>query len=450
MKLNSRIEIPAAVQKILLQILKNGYEAYVVGGCVRDSLLNRVPKDWDICTSAYPDQISSIFSGEKVLSTGLQHGTVTLVRENIPYEITTFRIESSYSDGRHPDSVVFTGRLKTDLLRRDFTINAMAANVDGTVIDYHGGIKDIQNGIIRCVGAPNDRFSEDSLRILRALRFSAKYGFTINSVTAMAMHENKLLLKKISQERITSEFRRIVEFAKKDLLLDFKDIISVIIPEMEKCIGFQQKNTHHKYDVYEHIATAVSLAPHEEILRLALFFHDIGKPTSYTEDSCGIGHFYGHAVVGTELTEKIMKRMRFDNNTIKSVAQLVKNHDLVLNPTPTFARRIINRFGRETVLELLEVMSADKRAQSDNSDRNQTLESIEYLKHLINQFAKEASIISIRSLAVNGNDVMAIGYPQGPEVGQILNKLLNHVLEYPDENKKDILLALASNWKAQP
>lgn len=450
MKLNNRIEIPAAVQKILLQILKNGYEAYVVGGCVRDSLLNRAPKDWDICTSASPEQVCSIFKNEKILPTGLQHGTVTLVRENVPYEITTFRVDGNYSDGRHPDFVAFTNQLEKDLFRRDFTINAMAASVDGKIIDYHGGIKDIQKGIIRCVGNPKDRFFEDSLRILRALRFSAKYGFSIDENTAMAMREARLLLKKISQERITSEFRRIVEFAKKDLLLDFKDIISVIIPEMGKCIGFQQKNTHHAYDVFEHIVTAVNFAPRKEVIRLALFFHDIGKPNSYTEDKDGIGHFYGHAVVGTELTEKIMKRMRFDNNTIKSVVQLVKNHDLVLNPTPTFARRIINRFGRETVLELLEVMSADKRAQSDNSDRNQTLESIEYLKHLVNQFAKEASIISIRSLAVNGNDVMAIGYPQGSEVGQILNKLLNYVLEYPDENKKDILLALASNWKAQP
>lgn len=441
--MKNKIKIPETVKDILIKLNENSFQAFVVGGCVRDSLLGRMPKDWDICTDATPNEVKTVFKGEKIIDTGLKHGTVSLLRNDVPYEITTFRSDGNYTDGRHPDNVQYVKTLKEDLFRRDFTINAMAADRDGNIIDYNGGLKDLEYMKIRCVGNPNDRFSEDSLRILRALRFAARYGFNISCSTKNAIHQNKELLNNISQERITDEFRQIIRFADKKLLLEFADIIEIIIPEIGKCRGFKQNNPHHIYDVYEHIVTSVDTTIFSETIRLALLFHDIGKPYTYIEDEKGIGHFPKHAIVGAEMANKIMKRMRFDNKTIDEVILLIKNHDITIVPSLPFARRTLRRLGVGQTLDLLEVIWRDKTAQSNNPDRDKTLKDIITLDRYIEQVLDEQNCLSVKDLALNGNNLKEIGVPEGPQIGELLSSLLDFVIDNPEKNRKDILLTEA-------
>ena len=436
----TKILIPEEVKSILSKLNNSGYEAYAVGGCARDSLIGKTPKDWDICTSAMPKEVERVFSGEKIIETGLKHGTVTLVRNNILYEITTFRTDGKYTDGRHPDNVQYVTSLREDLLRRDFTINAMAVDKEGNIIDLNGGLDDLKQKKIRCVGNPNDRFKEDSLRILRALRFAARYRFNIDYSTKSAIHQSKVLLKNISQERITSEFRQIISYADKHLLMEFSDVIEIIVPEIKESIGFEQNNPHHIFDVYEHTITAIDNAAQNETIRLALFFHDIGKPKTYIEDENNIGHFPRHPIVGAEMTEDIMRKMRFDNKIVNRVILLVENHDLNIAPSLSFARRLINKFGEEFIFELLEVMKCDKSAQSSNTDKEKTLLNIFILEKYIKQALNEKNCFSLKDLAVNGNDLKEFGIPEGPYLGKILKKLLDFVLENPDKNNKEFLL----------
>lgn len=436
----TKILIPEEVKSILSELNNSGYEAYAVGGCVRDSLIGKAPKDWDICTSATPKEVEMVFSGEKIIETGLKHGTVTLVRNNISYEITTFRTDGKYTDGRHPDNVRYVTSLREDLIRRDFTINAMAVDKEGNIIDLNGGLDDLKQKKIRCVGNPNDRFKEDSLRILRALRFAARYRFNIDYSTKNAIHQSKVLLKNISQERITSEFRQIISYADKHLLMEFSDVIEIIVPEIKESIGFEQNNSHHIFDVYGHTITAIDNAAQNETIRLALFFHDIGKPKTYIEDENNIGHFPKHPIVGAEMTEDIMRRMRFDNKIVNRVVLLVENHDLNIAPSLSFARRLINKFGEEFIFELLEVMKCDKSAQSSNTDKEKTLLNIFILEKYIKQALNEKNCFSLKDLAVNGNDLKELGIPEGPYLGKILKKLLDFVLENPDKNNKEFLL----------
>lgn len=352
----TKITIPTDVFSMLSILNENGFEAYAVGGCVRDSLLGKIPHDWDICTNAVPDEVKNVFVDYDIIETGLKHGTLTVKGEDDFYEITTFRIDGDYSDGRHPDNISFVKSLGADLARRDFTVNAMAADKEGNIIDYNNGIKDLNQKLIRCVGNPDERFREDSLRILRALRFAARYNFRIENQTKEAIHRNKKLLENISQERITSEFRQIIRFANKEILMEFSDVIETIIPEIGNCIGFHQNNPHHIYNVYEHIATAVDFAIFNENIRLALLFHDIGKPKTYIEDDRGIGHFPRHTVIGSEMTQNILERMRFDKKTTEKVVTLVKYHDMVISTTPAFTRRMLGKLGKEYVFDLMEVM----------------------------------------------------------------------------------------------
>lgn len=442
--MENKIKIPETVKDILIKLNENSFQAFVVGGCVRDFLLGRTPKDWDICTDATPNEVKTVFEGEKIIDTGLKHGTVSLLRNNVPYEITTFRTDGNYTDGRHPDNVQYVKTLKEDLFRRDFTINAMAADRDGNIIDYNGGLKDLEHMKIRCVGNPNDRFREDSLRILRALRFAARYRFDISCSTKNAIHQNKKLLNNISQERITTEFRQIIRFADKKLLLEFADIIEIVIPEIGKCRGFKQNNPHHIYDVYEHIVTSVDTNIFSEPIRLALLFHDIGKPYTYVEDEKGIGHFPKHAIIGAEMVNKIMKRMRFDNKTIDEVILLIKNHDITITPSLPFARRILRRLGVDQTLDLLEVIWHDKTAQSNNPDRDKTLKDIITLDRYIEQVLDEQNCLTIKDLAINGNDLKEIGIPEGPQIGKLLGLLLDFVIDNPEMNKKQVLLSQLS------
>lgn len=447
MRIMTRIIIPTDVFSMLSILNKNGFESYAVGGCVRDSLLGKVPHDWDICTNAVPDEVKNVFADYDIIETGLKHGTLTVKGEDDFYEITTFRIDGDYSDGRHPDNINFVKSLSEDLARRDFTVNAMAADKEGNIIDYNNGIKNLNQKLIRCVGNPDERFKEDSLRILRALRFAARYNFRIENQTKEAIHRNKKLLENVSQERITSEFRQIIRFANKEILMEFSDVVETIIPEIGNCIGFNQNNPHHIYNVYEHIATAVDFAIFNESIRLALLFHDIGKPKTYIEDDRGIGHFPRHAIIGSEMTQNILERMRFDKKTTEEVVTLVKYHDLVISATPSFARRMLGKLGEEHLFNLMEVMRCDKMAQSDNPDREKTLSDICDFNGNIEMVLGEQDCFSVKDLVVNGNDLKKIGIPEGPNIGKVLKELLDCVIEYPDQNKKEVLLEKAKNIK---
>lgn len=438
-----KIDIPHEIKDILVQLNSNGFKVYAVGGCIRDTLLGIEPKDWDICTNAIPNEVKKVFQNEKIIDTGLKHGTVTLVRNNIPYEITTFRADGNYSDGRHPDSVSFVSSLQEDLSRRDFTINALAADKTGSVIDCFNGVNDLKNNIIRCVGNPYERFGEDALRILRALRFSAKYYFRIDENTSKAIHSCCHLIKNVSAERITAEFCKIIKNSNSNLLMEFSDVISEIVPEVTPCIGFNQNNSHHIFDVYQHSVKAIEFAQHNLELRLSLFFHDIGKPETYIIDEKGVGHFPNHAIVGAEMTEKIMKRMRFDNITIRNVVELVKYHDTVIQTTPAFVRRLLNKYGNTQSKQLINVVKCDKRAQSQNKDSERTLKDVSLLSEIIKKEISKKHCFSLKNLAVNGEDIKCLGVKEGPNIGKILKRLLAFVLNNPGKNQKDILLAEA-------
>lgn len=310
-----KINIPSGAASILDNLHAAKQEAYVVGGCVRDSLLGREPNDWDICTSASPEAVKKLFSDHDVIDTGIKHGTVTVLEDGAAYEVTTFRKDGNYSDGRHPDSVEFVSNVLEDLARRDFTINAMAYSVEDGLVDPYGGLRDLERKVISsCVGSPDERFTEDGLRLLRAIRFAANYGFIIADQTADSIHRNVALLKNVSVERITSELcKTLLGDGVLQVLLDYKDVFCAIVPELEPCVGFEQNNKFHQYTVYDHIAHAVAgYTGKDTTIKIALLLHDIGKPLCYTEDENG-GHFYGHAPICAEIAEGVLRRMRFDN-----------------------------------------------------------------------------------------------------------------------------------------
>lgn len=439
-----KIDIPKSAKTIMDYLSYSGYESYVVGGCVRDSLLRREPHDWDICTNAKPESVVNIFEGNsfEVIKTGLQHGTVTVHWHCEDYEVTTFRTESEYSDNRHPDKVEFVNDISADLARRDFTINAMAYNDWCGLVDPYGGWSDLHDGIIRCVGNPDDRFTEDALRILRALRFASTYGFKIEERTAESIHRNRWLLKRISAERIQSELVKILcGKGVLDILLEYSDVMAVIIPELEPCIGFDQNNKFHIYTIYDHIAHAVSNYTGGDIsVKIALLLHDIGKPRCYTEDSNG-GHFYGHAVPSKAIAEKVLDRLKFDNKTKNEVLELVLFHDATIAATKKTVRRWLNVVGYEQLVRLMEIRRADILAHAPGttdarlSDRDKVLE-------LANEIIAEQECFQIKDLAVNGHDICSLGL-QGPTVGSVLKHLLEQVLEENVKNEHDALMAEA-------
>ena len=317
-----KIDMPVGAKRIIKNLTNHDFEAYVVGGCVRDSLLGYSPKDWDICTSATPETVKELH--DHTIDTGLKHGTVSVVESDGIYEVTTFRIEGKYSDNRRPDTVEFVTDLKTDLSRRDFTINAMAYNDENGVIDYFGGLSDLAERKVKCVGNANTRFSEDALRILRAIRFSSVYGFAIEHDTSEAIHSNAELLQNIANERIRDELCKIIAFGKTtaNTLLEYSDVMSIIIPEIAPCIGFVQNNKYHKYDVYEHMVRAMdAYTGHDPSVKFALLIHDIGKPLCYTEDE-NRGHFYGHSIPSHDIAEHVVNRLKFDNKTKDTVLEL--------------------------------------------------------------------------------------------------------------------------------
>nr|DAZ66717.1 MAG TPA: Nucleotidyltransferase [Caudoviricetes sp.] len=441
-----KIDMPPNANVIIHALQDAGYKAYIVGGCVRDSLMNRVPHDWDICTSARPEQMLEVFKDHRVIETGLQHGTVTVVIDGEQYECTSFRIDGVYSDNRRPDSVTFIDDLTEDLRRRDFTINAMAYNDEEGLIDPFDGMGDIKHGIIRCVGNAADRFNEDALRILRAIRFAAQLDFAIENNTSSELCRQRKSLANISAERITNELNKIVisdRFA--GMLIKYLDIFEQFIPELEDMNNFPQNNPHHIYDVLIHTFYTVISCQNDLILRLAALFHDIGKPHSYQDEADGIRHFVGHNIVGADMTDKIMRRLKYDNNTRNAVVQLVLYHDSSFIAKPSAVKRWLNKVGEIQLKRLIDLRRADIEGQRVFYDREK-MRKIDDFANVLNQVLEEQQCFSLKDLAINGDDLIALGFVPGKELGEVLTGLLNSVTDDALPNDRETLLKEAQKW----
>ena len=434
MKVGTRV--PTDVFFIIDQLEKAGHKAYIVGGCLRDLIMYNEPHDWDIATSATPEQIKTTFEGNRTIDTGIKHGTVTLVSEyGFQYEITTFRVDGAYTDNRHPDSVEFVTDLKSDLSRRDFTINALASTPWGNVIDYFGGMQDIEDKVIRCVGKPDERFAEDGLRIMRALRFASTLEFDIEKETSDSIHRNKALLDNVSKERLRVEFDKLLMGkGVKKVLQEYSDVIGQFIPEIIPCIGFEQRNPYHYLQVWEHTIEAVAQAENDIIIRLTMFFHDIGKPDAFIIGEDGVGHYYGHPEISALKTDVIMRRLKYDNDTRIRVFQLVSHHDNEIRPSKHSVRRWLSNIGHEALTQLLEVKRADAMAQVNLGKK---LEHLYLVNRALEEVLEQEDCFSLKSLAINGNDVRLLGVPQGPEIGRLLRLALDGVLAGAVENTKE-------------
>lgn len=444
MSSNIRIDVPEKAKKVVNTIQAAGFEAYVVGGCVRDSVLGRQPQDWDITTSAKPEQVKALFP--RTIDTGLQHGTVTVMQDREGFEVTTYRIDGEYEDSRHPKEVVFTPNLEEDLKRRDFTINAMAYNEEKGLVDIFGGMEDIRLGRIRCVGRAEERFGEDALRMLRAIRFSAQLGYEIDEETKQGIRRLAPTLKNISAERIQTELVKMLVSPHPDYLRTAYDmgVTKVFFPEFDRAMETEQHHPHHMYSVGEHILHSLAYVPADKVLRLTMLLHDIGKPDTLTIDEQGTTHFYNHESLSAEMAKGILRRLKFDNDTINMVYKLVMYHDYgnSVEPTLQIVRRAMNKIGEDAFPALFQVKYADMMAQSDYL-RDEKLKRLENWKRLYTEICEKEQCVSLKTLAVTGSDLIAAGMKPGKELGEVLQKLLQLVLDDPSCNTKDKLLAEA-------
>ena len=433
-----KITLPRKVLMIINNLQLHGYEAFAVGGCVRDSILARRPHDWDITTSAKPEEIKKLF--RRTVDTGIRHGTVTVLIGRDSYEVTTYRVDGAYEDSRHPKEVRFTNRLEEDLRRRDFTINAMAYNDEVRLVDVFGGMKDLNHHLIRCVGNPEERFSEDALRILRAVRFSAQLNFPVEADTAAAVKKLAPTLKNISAERIQAELVKLLVSPHPERIMDAYElgITKVILPEWDDMVGVEQNTPYHRYDVAGHTVQALKNVKRDKILRLTMLFHDMGKPAARTTDEKGRDHFKGHALVSEEIARRVMHRLKFDSDTVKTVSRLVCYHDYRVEATPANVRRAMNRIGVEIFPYYLAVRMADAKAQSPYK-RREKIENIVAMRKLYQEILLEGQCITLRQLAVGGRELMELGMRPGREIGSMLSELLEYVIDDPERNKKDIL-----------
>lgn len=438
----TQIHLPDNVRSIITKLESAGYEAYAVGGCVRDSLLGRTPSDWDVTTSAKPQQVKEIF--RHTIDTGIRHGTVTVMLDREGFEVTTYRIDGEYEDSRHPKEVVFTANLIEDLKRRDFTINAFAYNDQGGVVDAFGGMEDLKKGIIRCVGESAERFGEDALRMLRAVRFSAQLGFSIAGETKAAIRELAPSLANISAERIQAELVKLLLSDNPDYMRDVYalGITRVVLPELDAAFATAQHNPHHQYTVGEHLMQSLLYTRADRSLRLAALLHDIGKPSVRTTDEEGIDHFHGHAEVSERMAVDILKRLRFDNGTIDKVQKYVRYHDYRPEPDERSVRRAVNKIGEAYFPQVMEVRRADTLAQS-LYQREEKLAQIDEVMRLYAQIMEKNQCISLKTLEITGNDLIALGVPKGKRIGEILNRLLDEVLQNPENNVHEYLIKKA-------
>ena len=444
-----RIDIPEKAKFIIDTISAAGFEAYVVGGCVRDSILGRMPMDWDITTSAKPQEVKALF--KRTIDTGIQHGTVTVMLDKEGFEVTTYRIDGKYEDSRHPKEVTFTPNLEEDLKRRDFTINAMAYNDRDGLIDIFGGIDDINQKVIRCVGDAEARFREDALRMMRAVRFSAQLGYDIHEDTAAAIKKLANTLDKISAERIQVELVKMLSSDYPEKIRDAYElgITKVILPEFDRMMETGQNHPHHMYNVGEHTIHSICNIEKDRVLRLAMLFHDIGKPDTLVIDEKNITHFHGHPVMGEEITKNILRRLKFDNDTIRIVSRLVRYHDYGngVQPDMRIVRRGVNKIGEDIFPLLFSVRRADVLAQSKYMSEEK-LALIDRWEEIYNQIVEQKQCVSLNTLAVNGKDLIELGYKPGPEIGNALHYLLEQVLDNPEYNDKEILYNILSDFRS--
>ena len=433
-------EIPDGARHILQTLNSAGYEAYLVGGCVRDLLRGVEPHDWDICTSACPEETERCFAGERIVETGLKHGTVTVLVDGEPYEITTYRTEGPYSDSRRPDYVRFVPDLEEDLARRDFTMNAIAMDPQGDLRDPFGGAKDIGSGLIRCVGRPDRRFREDGLRVMRALRFAAVFGYAVEGRTAQAVHENRAMLDRVAAERINAELRKLlVGKGAGDVLRQYPDVFCQFWPQLGPLVALEQNDPWHCWGGWEHTIHALEAAPADVTLRLAMLLHDIGKPACRSTDEKGIDHFYGHPAVSAQLADQMLRALKFDNKTRERVALLVERHDARLRPGSQAVRRWLGRLGPEAFFQLLEVERADNMGQDLEKVRDR-LDELGEIGAKAERILTERQCLTRKDLAVDGRDVIAAGVGPGPEVGRILEGALEQVLNGEAPNERSALL----------
>jgi tRNA nucleotidyltransferase (CCA-adding enzyme) len=437
------IKLPLEVELIIDKLYKNGYEGFAVGGCIRDSILGLEPKDWDITTSSTPDQTKELFNslGYKVIETGIQHGTVTIIINKMPYEITTYRVEGDYIDNRRPSKVYYTSKLEEDLKRRDFTINTFAYNYKVGLVDCFNGIKDLNCKKIKAVGDGNERFQEDALRMLRAIRFSSQLDFSIDDYTEEAIINNSKLLKNISIERIREEFKKILisDIPSKGIrkLIEL-NLMEYIIPELIELVDFNQRSKYHDKDIFNHVMEALDNTNNDFNLRLATLLHDIGKPNTFTIDNSGRGHFYGHELVGEKLTIEILKKLKFDNNTINRVSKLVKNHMKVPQiDKPIKIKKYINEIGEENLDILFQLMIADRKASSPEYRK---YDDILKLKRACDKILNSKEPLTLKDININGKDLISLGIAEGENIGILLKYLLELLLEKPNLNTKEILI----------
>ena len=439
-----QIQLPEKVQYIIQALEEAGFETYAVGGCVRDSLLGRVPDDWDITTSARPLEVKAVFP--RTIDTGIQHGTVTVMLGKEGFEVTTYRIDGEYEDSRHPKEVTFTRNLKEDLLRRDFTINAMAYNDRSGIVDAFCGMKDLEDGVIRCVGEATERFTEDALRMMRAVRFSAQLGFEIEASTKAAIEQLAPNLSHISAERIQTELVKLLKSSHPDYIREAYHLgmTRIFLPELDAAFETTQNNPHHCYTVGEHLMHCMLYTESDKSMRIAALLHDIGKPVTKTTDEQGIDHFHGHAGVGEEMAARILRRLKFDNDTTDRVCRLILCHDDNPPLQERTVRRAIYRNGVDQYPLLFAVKRADMLAQSAYR-REKKAEYLKEYEEIYEQIMAKRQCLSIKELAVTGTDLIADGMQPGKAIGETLKQLLEHVLEHPEDNTKEKLMEQVHN-----
>ena len=437
---------PVGVGEVLTRLVQSGHEAYLVGGCVRDLLLGSTPEDWDITTSALPEDILTLFPA--AIPTGLSHGTVTVQHGGRNYEVTTFRADGDYPDHRHPRAVRFTRSLQEDLARRDFSINAMAMDLSGGLYDFYGGQDDLRLGILRCVGDPDRRFGEDALRIMRALRFAATLGFSIDPATASSLRLHRKDLSQIAVERIYTEMTKLLcGVNAADVLLQYPDVIGVFLPEILPCVGLDQHNPHHCYDVWGHTAHSVAAIAPQPVLRWVMLLHDLGKGSTFSLDQQGIGHFYGHGKASVALAQAITTRLRFSNDMKNRIIELVDWHDRDVPRTEKSIRRCLYHLGEDGARQLIAVKRADNAAQHPAYQGRRV--EMDKAAQILQEILDADACFSLRQLAVNGNDLLALGL-RGKAIGEALDSLLQQVIDGTLPNERELLLReIAKPWMAE-
>ncbi len=430
--------LPKPVSAIIERLNECGYEAYAVGGCVRNFMLGIEPKDYDITTSARPEETKAALCGFRIVDTGIKYGTVTVISDKMPIEVTTYRVDGEYTDNRRPENVTFTTKLAEDLKRRDFTVNAMAYNPAVGIVDIFGGRSDLKVGILRAIGDPDERFGEDGLRILRALRFASCYGLRIEDKTAESVHRNRHLLGNIAGERIAAELNRILCGDCENVIREYYDVISVFLPELAQCYKFDQHTKYHDRDVLEHIIAATAAIEPVLHLRITMMLHDIGKPMYFTMGEDGVGHFKGHAKGSMMIAEKFLKRLKYSNEITEKVMLLIKTHDIPIENRGPLIKRYLNRYGEDMFFDMVKVHIADDMGKS--SEFRSRIKTYHDAEDTARRIIAERECFSLKQLAVNGNDIKALGF-RGAEIGEKLRYLLDLVIDGKCENNKEALLA---------